>query len=114
MVSILHLGKDDGGNVDFSIELVSDNQQITLTAATEATLTIPSTATIAVMTIAGGNAFFVAESSTPITLPTASFTSSEAGMIVNGGVRRNLTPGNTLRFIGRVAADLSVTFFKRN
>lgn len=81
-----------------------------LTATVESTVTVPDNVDTVIFEFTP-TGVWVAESTTPITLPIGAFTSTESEL--NPGVR-NVTPGQTLRFISSANTEVGIIFAKVN
>jgi hypothetical protein len=84
--------------------------QVGLAAAAEQTLTVPNNVDTAIFSYTSPTVW-VGTGSTPINLPTLGFTQTPA--VLNHAVKE-VVPGETLRFISSVVAEVGVVFFNRS
>lgn len=107
------IGRDASGAVDYSLEFCDSNQYIELTASTESTLAVPTTLNYskfrAVFGYTPGGSVWVSNGDATLTLPTTSFTATEAQL--NPPVR-TVNRGETLHFIsGDTGTCVGVSFY---
>lgn len=103
--------RDDNANVAYGTKFANEvyQYQVGLSPATEETLVVPENINIALFSYTAPTVW-VGVGSTPITLPVGGFTQTPA--VLNHALKE-VTPGETLRFISSVAAEVGVVFFYR-
>lgn len=106
-----NLGTDVNGRVDYTLSLPSSTQIVytALAANAEQTVTTLPNFNRAYFFFSAGANVFVGNGSTPITLPTSSFTSTTAELNP-GGRKISKNGGETLRFISDIAAYVVIRY----
>ncbi|NIV15596.1 MAG: hypothetical protein GWN62_31355 [Aliifodinibius sp.] len=108
MTTQMRLRKDSNSNVTYGIAFSNTGSYTTLAASTEQTLTVPQEVTDALFQYSVGTNVFVDVGSTPLSLPGGIFTSTTADL---NPIIRQVTPGETLRFISDTPAYVKVSFY---
>lgn len=105
----LEIDYDSRTTPTYLINLSEEIYHTTLSPTIEQTLLIPAGARRCILSWTPGNHLFVTEGNTPITLPGATFTTTDAMLNVQG--LYDLVPNQLLRFISPESTTLSVAFY---